>query len=66
MTRAPGIRLALKPITRTTGRAFEAIQSVVDPVLPIDLGDVQRARSLLGTPSLQARDASTLATRPFD
>jgi predicted nucleic acid-binding protein len=39
------------------GPAFEAILGVVDQVLPIDLEDVERARNLLTTPTLQARDA---------
>ena len=41
--------------------AFDAILGVVDAVLPIELADVQRARRLLSTPSLQARDAIHVA-----
>jgi predicted nucleic acid-binding protein len=43
------------------GPAFDAILGVVDAVLPIELSDVQRARGLLGTPRLQARDAIHVA-----
>ena len=43
------------------GPAFEALLGIVDAVLPIELADVQRARRLLGTPSLQARDAIHVA-----
>ena len=43
------------------GPAFDAILGVVDAVLPIELADVQRARRLLSTPSLQARDAIHVA-----
>jgi uncharacterized protein len=43
------------------GPAFDAILGVVDAVLPVELSDVQRARSLLGTPTLQARDAIHVA-----
>lgn len=43
------------------GPAFNAILGVVDAVLPIELADVQRARSLLNTPQLQARDAIHVA-----
>jgi uncharacterized protein len=43
------------------GPAFEALLGVVDVVLPVELSDVQRARGLLGTPSLQARDAIHVA-----
>ena len=39
------------------GPAFESVLGIVDAVLPIELSDVQRARRLLGTPSLSARDA---------
>ncbi len=38
--------------------AFEALLSVVDEVLPIELADVERARDvLLAAPQLSARDA---------
>jgi predicted nucleic acid-binding protein len=43
------------------GPAFDAILGIIDAVLPVELADVQRARSLLGTPSLQARDAIHVA-----
>jgi predicted nucleic acid-binding protein len=43
------------------GPAFESLLGVVDSVLPIELSDVQRARRLLGTPSLSARDAIHVA-----
>jgi predicted nucleic acid-binding protein len=43
------------------GPAFDAILGVVDAVFPIELPDVQRARGLLGTPRLQARDAIHVA-----
>ena len=51
---AIGRREAIRP-------AFDALLGIVDVVHPIDLTDVQRARSLLGTPSLQARDAIHVA-----
>lgn len=41
--------------------AFEALLGVVDSVLPVELEDVQRARDLLMTPTLQARDAIHIA-----
>ena len=41
--------------------AFTVLLGVVDAVLPIELGDVQRARKLLATPRLQARDAIHVA-----
>jgi predicted nucleic acid-binding protein len=41
--------------------AFEVLLGIVDAVLPIELEDVQRARSLLATPRLQARDAIHVA-----
>jgi len=41
--------------------AFEVLLGVVDSVLPIELADVQRARKLLATPRLQARDAIHVA-----
>ena len=44
-----------------SGPAFDAILGVVDAVLPVELPDVQRARSLLSTPRLQARDAIHIA-----
>ena len=43
------------------GQAFDAILGVVDAVLPIELVDVLRARRLLSTPSLHARDAIHVA-----
>lgn len=43
------------------GPAFKALLGIVDGVLPIELTDVQRARRLLDTPSLQARDAIHVA-----
>jgi predicted nucleic acid-binding protein len=43
------------------GPAFDALLGIVDAVLPIELADVQRARNLLGTPSLRARDAIHVA-----
>lgn len=43
------------------GPAFDAVLGIVDAVLPIELDDVQRARALLATPSLQARDALHIA-----
>lgn len=43
------------------GPAFDALLGVVDAVLPIELEDVQRARSLVATPRLQARDAIHVA-----
>ena len=43
------------------GPAFESVLGIVDAVLPIELNDVQRARRLLGTPSLSARDAIHVA-----
>ncbi|MGH2445782.1 MAG: type II toxin-antitoxin system VapC family toxin [Candidatus Limnocylindria bacterium] len=43
------------------GPAFEAILGVVDEVLPIDLEDVERARTLLTAATLQARDAIHVA-----
>lgn len=41
--------------------AFDALLGVVDVVLPIELDDVQRARALLSSPGLQARDAIHVA-----
>ena len=41
--------------------AFEAVLGIVDVVLPIELADVQRARRLLSTQALQARDAIHVA-----
>jgi len=41
--------------------AFDVLLGVVDAVLPIELADVQRARKLLTTPRLQARDAIHVA-----
>lgn len=43
------------------GPAFEAMLGVVDAVLPVELADIQRARTLLGSPNLQARDAIHVA-----
>jgi predicted nucleic acid-binding protein len=47
---AIGRREAIEP-------AFAAVLGIVDAVLPIEMEDAQRARRLLATPSLQARDA---------
>lgn len=41
--------------------AFEVLLGVVNTVLPIELEDTQRARNLLVTPTLQARDAIHIA-----
>ena len=42
--------------------AFDALHGVVDAVLPIELGDVERAKTLLhGHPALSARDALHVA-----
>ena len=41
--------------------AFDSVLGIVDAVLPIDLEDVERARTLLTTPTLQARDAIHVA-----
>ena len=43
------------------GPAFDALLGIVDAVLPIELADVQRARRLVGSPSLSARDAIHVA-----
>jgi uncharacterized protein len=43
------------------GPAFNVLLGVVDAVLPIEIADVQRARTVLGAPSLQARDAIHVA-----
>ena len=43
------------------GPAFDAIIGVVDAVLPVERSDVERARNLLATPNLQARDAIHVA-----
>ena len=43
------------------GPAFDAILGIVDAVLPIERSDVERARNLLATPNLQARDAIHVA-----
>ena len=43
------------------GPAFDAILGIVDAVLPVERSDVERARSLLATPNLQARDAIHVA-----
>ncbi len=51
---AIGRREAIEP-------AFTVLLGVVDAVLPIELADVQRARKLLATPRLQARDAIHVA-----
>lgn len=37
--------------------AFEALLGIVDAVLSIELADVKRARTLLTTPVLHAREA---------
>lgn len=43
--------------------AFDALLSVVDEVLPIELSDVERAKTILfGQPGFSARDAIHLAT----
>jgi len=41
--------------------AFEVLLGIVDEVLPIELADVQRARRLLATAGLSARDAIHVA-----
>lgn len=41
--------------------AFEVLLGLVDAVLPIDLEDAQRARSLVATSTLRARDAIHVA-----
>jgi len=51
---AIGRREAIEP-------AFDALLGIVDAVLNVELEDVQRARDLLATPSLQARDAIHIA-----
>jgi predicted nucleic acid-binding protein len=43
------------------GPAFDAILKIADSVLPVELADVQRARALLGTARLSARDAIHIA-----
>ena len=43
------------------GPAFDAILGIVDAVLPVERSDVERARNLLATPNLQARDAIHVA-----
>lgn len=43
------------------GPAFGAILGIVDAVLPVEGSDVERARNLLATPNLQARDAIHVA-----
>jgi predicted nucleic acid-binding protein len=43
------------------GPAFDVLLGVLDVVLPVEIADVQRARTLLGTPRLQARDAIHVA-----
>jgi uncharacterized protein len=43
------------------GPAFDAILKIADSVLPVELADVQRARALLGTARLSARDAIHVA-----
>ena len=43
--------------------AFDSLQGVVDDVFPIDVGDVERAKTILqGHPALSARDAVHVAT----
>jgi hypothetical protein len=56
----PDVRVAIDR-RDAIGPGFDAILGVVDAVLPIELVDVQRARRLLATPSLQARDAIHVA-----
>ena len=41
--------------------AFDVLLGIADAVLPIELDDVQRARALLASPGLQARDAIHVA-----
>ena len=41
--------------------AFEVLLGIVDEVLPIELADVQRARRLLASAGLSARDAIHVA-----
>jgi predicted nucleic acid-binding protein len=41
--------------------ACDTLLGIVETVHPIELDDVQRARALLDTPSLQARDAIHIA-----
>lgn len=41
--------------------AFETLLGIVDDVLPIELPDVQRARRLVSSPGLSARDAIHVA-----
>lgn len=41
--------------------AFAVLLGIADAVLPIELDDVQRARALLASPGLQARDAIHVA-----
>lgn len=41
--------------------AFEVLLGIVDDVLPIELADVQRARRLLGSAGVSARDALHVA-----
>lgn len=43
------------------GRAFDSLLGITDEVLPIELSHVQRARRLLSTAGLQARDAIHVA-----
>lgn len=43
------------------GPAFEALLGVANGVLPIELSDVQRARQLVASPGLSARDAIHIA-----
>lgn len=51
---AIGRRDAIEP-------AFEVLLGIVDEVLPVELPDVQRARRLLASPGLSARDAIHVA-----
>jgi predicted nucleic acid-binding protein len=43
------------------GPAFDAILGVVDEVFPVERDDVERARRLLGSTALSARDAVHVA-----
>lgn len=43
------------------GPAFDALLGIVDAILPIELDDVERARALLASRELQARDAIHVA-----
>jgi len=43
------------------GPAFDALLGVVDEVFPVERDDVERARRLLGSTALSARDAVHVA-----